>query len=68
MISIQLRIKLYLLVTAVTIAFFVYAIATILMCVAKCVYQHEWSARAWLLNVAFSELENVSMSFFIQHP
>lgn len=42
----------------VTIAFFVYAIAATLMCVAKCVYQHEWSARAWLLNVAFSELEN----------
>ncbi|KAE8742323.1 hypothetical protein FOCC_FOCC012123 [Frankliniella occidentalis] len=40
------------------VAFLVYGIGAVLWSVARCVYRQEWSARVWLLNVTFSELEN----------
>lgn len=40
------------------VALCIYTIISILMSVAKCIYEQGWSARVWLRNVAFSELEN----------
>jgi len=43
------------------VAFFIYLAVFLLYIIGRCIYSSEWVAQIRARNVAFSELENVSM-------